>query len=81
MVQGMGIAFLSPVIVFNRSVNKNYKLKNLLAKVEKVLAFLSLAFFNLEKMFCFVIILKFFVYNSNCAWATLKNVSNNGGLI
>ena len=45
MVQYMGIASLSPVTVFIRSINQNYELKNLLP-VEKILVVLSL--FNLE---------------------------------
>ena len=48
MVQGMSIASFSPVTVFIRSINENYKSKDLLAKVEKVLSFLSFAFFSLE---------------------------------
>ena len=55
----MGIASLSPVTVFSQSVTENYKLKNLLAKVQKVLTFLWLAFFNLEKMIYLVIISRF----------------------
>ena len=39
------------------SLNGNYKLENLLAKVEKILTFLSMAFFNLEKMIHYLVII------------------------
>ena len=48
MVQGMIIKSLSPFTIFILSINKNYKLKNLLAELEKILIFLFLAFFNLD---------------------------------
>ena len=55
MVIGMGITsftsnslFIRLVVdlFFSSSLKENYKLRNLLAKVEKVLTFLSLTFFN-----------------------------------
>ena len=65
MVQGMGIAscscgsFHSIDTWLFSSLIENHKLKNLLLKVGKVLAFLYLAFFNLEQMIHYVdIILK-----------------------
>ena len=53
MLQGMGIvyfaceSFHSNVALFLSSLDENYKSKNLLAKEENVLTFLSLAFFKL----------------------------------
>ena len=55
MVQGMITACLtcdsfSSIDTWIFSLNQNYKFKNLLAKVEKVLTFLTFPFFNLEQM-------------------------------
>ena len=44
----MIITSLSSVTIFILSINKNYKLRNLLAELEKILIFLFLAFFNLD---------------------------------
>ena len=44
----MIITSLSPVTIFILSINKNYKLRKLLAELEKILMFLFLAFFNLD---------------------------------
>ena len=58
MVMGMGITsftsnslFIRLVVdlFFSSSLKENYKLRNLLAKVEKVLTFLSLTFFRSEE--------------------------------
>lgn len=47
MVEGMS-ACISPVTVFILLIDENYELKNLLAKLEKILTILSRAFFSLE---------------------------------
>ena len=44
----MIITSLSPVTIFILSIKKNYKLRKLLAELEKILIFLFLAFFNLD---------------------------------
>ena len=45
----LATVFIRSIHDFFSSFNEDHKLKNLLAKVEKVLTFLSLAFFNLEQ--------------------------------
>ena len=60
----MGVAYISPMTVFILLINKNFKLKNLFAKVEKILTFFSLTFFNLQlRVHNLVIISK--LYNNN----------------
>ena len=54
----MSVACISTMTVFLRLENENYELKNLLAKAEIILTFFfSLAFFSLELMIHYLVII------------------------
>ena len=63
MLQGMDIApftcctFLSTEHDIFSPLSEHYKIKNLLAKVEKVWTILSVTFFNLEEMIHYLVII------------------------